>query len=227
MRTIPAGIASALLSERPDLRAAVRSCGRIVGQRIELDLDAVAGAVSVDLAELLVTYYDRCENLWASVQAGHSGPAYAMLRRPLLEHQQVTGKKGRADLGDVYEALGELPGVAELLEQITAPAPDADVLASMVATVGGTVTFPEPDAVRAQLCLEGRYAYPQLLGGVPWPGEIRRVLTLLTRQAAWRDRRVRRLAKVDVAVDELWAAPADLAAAVRKLPAHPGPPCAA
>jgi hypothetical protein len=90
----------------------------------------------------------------------------------------ITGKKGGADLADVSDALSALPFVARILEQTTAAEPDTVLLTSMVSRLRGSVTACV-GFVEVELSIAGTYAYSDLLGGLPWPAEIRRVFTLV------------------------------------------------
>ena len=214
---MPTGAAAVLLRARPDLRESVADCGRLVGERAELDLDAVADR-DPELATLLSEYWLRCRVVWDSLDAGHSGPAFTISRRRLASFQQVTGKTGRRDLDDVFDAAGPIGPLAAALDCVTDAEPDATLLERWAGTGLVTVSYPEPGQSVAVISVDGDYAYPQLLGGVSVPGQLRRVFTATVRHASWRDRRVRRLAAFTVDSDELWAAPADLDAAVGRLP---------
>lgn len=206
MRTIPTHVAHVLVLDRADLMAALGPCGRRVGVRPEVDLDVVERSHPA-LCRALKQYQWDTDDLWAAVRKGHPPKPAVRTHRVAAEHRQVTGKVGRADLVDVYEDLLALPVVADLVEEVTGSAPDEARVRDLAAVLDGsvsvdgttwTVTFP----------LTGAAAWPVNLGGVPWPYEVSRSVTLVVKFAAWRDRRVRRLAGVHVHVDEVLADPA-------------------
>jgi hypothetical protein len=236
MPTVPAGAAAVLLAARPDLRAAISSCGKGIGHRIEVDIDAVDLACP-GLGTPLRDFADASAHLWQHAASSSPYPAdradgapggqhdpagadrlpYVLVRRTVCDHRQATGKANRADLVAVYEELTDISVLADLVEELTAEAPDVSVLTDMLSVLTGTVAVSSPGELTATVSLDGRYAFPDLLGGVAWTAEVRRRFTFTTRQAAWRDRRVRRLSRVQVAIDELWADPA---AYQQQLPGH-------
>jgi hypothetical protein len=209
MRTVPVAVAASLLADRPDLRALLSEHGRQVGRRVEVDLDAVAAAGHRPLAQALLLYGRECDELWRALEASTAGGRpFVTVRRDLLEHVQLTGKKDRADLGEVYEAFATVPTLADLVERLTGAEPDVAALTLMASSLGGQLSVPADGVLEVTLRLSGRWALPDVLGGVSGPGEVSRELVLTARQAAWRDRRVRRLARVLVRSVELWPDPA-------------------
>lgn len=215
MRTVPAGLIATVLADRPDLQAVVTGCGRQVGVRVEVDLNAVE-ALSTRLAHVLTVYDAHARAFWRALQTGTAaGAAYTLVRRTLMTHVQSTAKKDRRDLVEVYEALTGVAVLSDIVDELTAAEPDLDALAGLLDAAGGGQVLPaEAGAVAVQVLLDPNGALPDVLGGVRMPGEVRRVLTLTARHAAWRDRRVRRLARVEVAADEMWPDPAPARAAL-------------
>lgn len=195
-----------LLAESPDLRARLSSCGRVVGGRGEVDLDAVQ-QICPAACRALESYHVRTSELWSRVAAGRAaGQRYVVTRRALVEHAQVTAKVGRRDLGDVFEDIVSAGELGEVLNELTGAEPDEAALRSLVRSAGGTLS--RDDGVwTASVPMSSAVAWPVSLGGVALLCEVSRSVTLTVRHAAWRDRRVRRLAKVEVHVDELWADP--------------------
>lgn len=207
MRTISSATASALLASRPDLAARVRPFGRRIGARVEVDLDGVRGACP-SLCQALELYQSQTERLWARAASGAgSGERYVTTRRRVADHHQVTGTAGRADLREVFDAVEGLPQIGAVLQVATDTDPVLEDLSEQVGTLDGEVTCPAPGVVVLEVPLVGVAAWPEQLGGPPTPTEIGRTLVLTVRHARWRDRRVRRLARVEVFVEELFADP--------------------
>lgn len=217
VRTLPVGAAATLLYERVDLASACAGAGIEMGRRIEVDLDVVASEVSPGLADILEAYGHQCDRLWDDYVSGRAGIPYVVVRRMLTQHAQVTGKTGRRDLNAVYTVLESVPALAGALDVLTAPELDVDRARAVVAGANGELQV-EVGVAHAAFTLEGRHALPEALGGVPYPNEFARIVTLSIRHAAWRDRRVRRLGSVRIDVDELWADPRPLQAALDALP---------
>jgi len=214
MRTVPVGAAETLLAGRPDLLAVCAGAGVRVGVRAEVDL----GALPASLAGVLGDYYDQCAELWSTLEAGTGTGAYVLVSRLVAEHRQVTGARGRADLGEVFDdaaACTELAGALRLVTEAAPPA-GADLRRAMDA-VGAVGEADEAGVLVAVLTLIGSRSWPATLGGVAGPGEVGRTVTLTGRVASWRDRRVRRLAGVCVHVQELWADTSGYAAALDAL----------
>lgn len=207
MRTIPSSTAGMLLSDRPDLRAALAPHGRVVGARTEVDLGSAAGAHPA-LCRALGAYQSQNERLWAAVGAGRAaGAAYVVTRRTLAEHLQNTGKP-RVDLREAMDDLLVLPGVGAAVEHAMSMAVDGEVLAVAVDVIGGDVSEPEAGVYVLDLPLSGEVAWPDTLGGPAVPWEVARRVRVTVRHARWRHRALRTLSKVQVFVDEMWADPA-------------------
>lgn len=205
MRTISAATAAVLLADHADLREQLRGCGRAVGGRVEVDLDAVE-AVSPQACRALEAYHCQTLALWRDLASGTpSGAPYMTTQRLLADHQQVTGKVGRRDLPEVLAELEELALTAELVTAVTAPEVDGPAVRRLAAGAGGSAAQPSAGVWVVQVPMSGPVAWPEALGGPVHLSEIGRTLRLTARHASWRDRRVRRLARVEVLVEELWA----------------------
>jgi len=209
VKTVPVGAIALLLADRPDLRAALRPTGRMVGSRVEIDLAAAAARCGPGVAEIFEAYWRRCETVWAGEGTGaFAGTGTVLARRAVADHVQVTAKAGRSDLGAVYETLTGLPLLDAITAELTSERPDDGVLRRLSAPFAGTVEQIGDGALEVVLYTDAAATLPAVLGGVAWPGELQRELRLLARHAAWRDRRVRRLARVSVYTHELWPDPA-------------------
>lgn len=208
MRTIPIAAASMLLAARPDLREALRSHGVAMGARAEVDLAAVERE-SPELAHALRTYQGQNKRTWARIAAGNfEDTEHVVTRRTLVERAQVTGKVGRADLGDILEdLLLSDAGLSQVLEELLCAEPDEQLLTRTVRDAEGSITRSDAGTWVVTAPLRGRSAWPESLGGVQQPTEIDRRVTMTARHAAWRDRRTRRLARASIEIDELWANP--------------------
>lgn len=205
MRTVPATAPALLFGDRPDVLEVLRPFGVRVGARVEVDIDAVA-ITAPEVAEALWAYHLRCAGLWRALRNGRPGGAFVAIRRPLADYVQRNTKTVKTDLVDQLGALGELEGFQQIADALTDPVPDVARLEAMVGAWGGSVVQ-EPGTVTVTVPVEGSYAFTDALGGLAGFGEVRRVLTLTARQAAWRDRRVRRLSRVLVEAEEIWADP--------------------
>jgi hypothetical protein len=183
--TVPVAAAMVLGCDA-DRRAALELCAVVVGERVELDLAAVAARVGEPAAVALASYWTDARRFWARRARGRVEPG-VVVRRTLGVYTQDTGKP-RRDLGECYRELCALgAGAREAVDDV------------LDAHLGD----------RGEVTVESRQRdYPTCLGGVAGGGELRRTFTVTARYAAWRDRRVRRFEALKVAVDELWPVPA-------------------
>lgn len=199
-RTVPLALVAVLLEQSPALHPLVREHGRVIGDRLEVDMDSLARAAP-QLAAAIEAFDRDTQALWAS----GAGP-FVLTRRDVVDHKQVTAKTGREDLTDVFTELGHLSLTAELLDAVTCPDPDPAVVHALADQLAGSADLTD-GAWHVTVPLEGAVAWPACLGGPPGHAEVSRALVITCRHAPWRDRRVRRLARVRVHVEEMWADP--------------------
>lgn len=160
-----------------------------------------------DLGPAAYAYRDR----WLQLQEdiNHN-------RLPLLEQPQVVSRglvdaaqadsvaTGRVDLHDALVALTALPGGAgDFFHELLSPTPDRYILRRLSAPFHGSFRF-EGDGMQstATLHFEGGDSWPEALGG-DWTSERLRSVTVNCRYAKWRDRRVRRLGRVQVVAKDV------------------------
>jgi hypothetical protein len=224
MRTVPAHVAS-LLATLPAVQHsigdALASSGRQIGERVELDLDALAQATSPAVAEIVAAYHQTCQSFQANLASGAPAGAYIAVRRPLLESEQSDRKGARVDLAQELEELLRVPALGEfcgaLLDGLNSPTRQQNLdrfgplLDARLETGGANQTV-------ATVALQGRsHPWPTQLGGPASPGEVRRVFTLTANHASWRDRRVRRLQRLVVEAEEVWPHPLVAGAAIARI----------
>lgn len=206
--TVPSFAAGVLLSSEPELLEALTPYGRKVGEAVELDLVAVGergGEAGLALGSLLARYVWQCRSFWAGWSHGQAAGRYVRVRRLLAEAVQRSTKSCKQDLALELDALMELAGVGDLIEELTGPEPDFESLSGRFSTFGSLTR--DGTRTTVTLALEGIDAWPQCLGGAPSAGELRRLLTVQVMHAAWRDRRNRRVTRVRVEADEVWPEP--------------------
>lgn len=131
----------------------------------------------------------------------------AVARTIVDDAQADSVAKGRVDLPDALVALTGLPGGAgDFFHELLAPTPDRETLRRLSAPFHGSFRFEEDGKQStATLHFEGGDSWPAALGG-EWTSERMRSITVSCRYAKWRDRRVRRLSRVQVVARD--AAPA-------------------
>jgi hypothetical protein len=169
-------------------------CAVRLGERVEADVDAVRSAFGEEAAARVLTYWDAACALWRDGK----GPAI-VIARTLTRATQKDSKAGRLELSEELAALEQLRGGAEMVEALLAPSPDMDAL-SMYA--------PGAEGNETHITITRRAAdWPAVLGGAPTPAELRRHVRLTANHSKWRDRKVRRLVRVEVTAEEVWPDP--------------------
>ena len=203
--TIPVVAADLWLGAR-GLRDGVRGCGRRVGDRIEVDVAAVAAMVGAEAADGLVGYWLACRRFWTTFGAGHPGGPYVAIHRTLTCAVQRSTKSAKVDLTGELEALLGVGGVGELVEEATAAEPNwAEVDRLGAPLRAARVTNGTTNVI--SLRCEGHDSWPAVLGGAPLVGEVSRQLRITVAHAKWREGARRRLARVEVIAEELWPDP--------------------
>lgn len=147
-------------------------------------------------------YRRRWEQLQEDIAAGVplDVDALSTVTRELVDNAQAdTVATGRVDLHDSLAALTGLPGGAgDFFHEFLSPEPDRYLLRLLSAPFHGNVKFEDSSRqATATLYFEDGHDWPAVLGG-SWTSELLRSITVSSRYAKWRDRRVRRLCRVQV-----------------------------
>lgn len=173
----------------------------MLGARPEVDLAVVTVELGPAIAKAMADHYRLCaQGGWQPNTHGN-----VVLHRALLVSAQSTTKARRSDLVDELDALFGVPGVSDLVEELTGPEPDD----ARLALLGGPFALDtrRNGATRvSRFSVESVFDWLPALGGPSSPGERRRTFELSTNYAAWRDRRVRRLELLRVTAEECWPA---------------------
>lgn len=149
------------------------------------------------------SYRTRWEHLQQAIRGGEPIRPDRVVRvsRPLVDAAQAdTLAQGRVDLTAEAKLLMTLPGGAgAFFTEMLSANPERKRLLGLSAPFHGSVQFETGGKQgRATLHLRGRdLPWPEELGGT-WTSELGRTLTVSCRYAKWRDRRVRRLCRIQV-----------------------------
>lgn len=181
----------------------LRTAGRVVGVHVEVDLDAAEVAADVKL--MLENYYAACRVFCQDRAAGVERVGIKTIRE-LGAWQQKSGKTEKKDLSEQLSCLLEAPGVGNLVEKISEKTFDADEIAIILDTLGGTWTQSGAWS-ELEVDVSADYEWPVALGGGASIGEVTRRFYLRFNHASWRDRKVRRLTDVKVKAIEEWPRP--------------------
>lgn len=207
MELVPATLAVlAVQDDGEDALRALQGAGRRLGDTVEVDLGLLEAAGHDELADKVRFYFELCEGFWVAYEAGRNTGPYVAVQRELTRAQQRNTKTEKKDLVAHLEALESIPGLAEVVQQLTEAVVDLEKVTELGAPFQAKVAQ-EGAWTTATLVVEGAHAWPLELGGPASHAEVRRIITLRTSQAAWRDRRNRRLAEVAVVAEEIWPDP--------------------
>jgi hypothetical protein len=174
-----------------------------VGQRVEVDL-GLLGDDTVIVA--LVDYQRRCREIARNLADNTPIGAWVIAEQLRVDVVQQAGTKSaqRGDLNAQFDALSLEPESAAVVAALLGPQVDFARLAEL----GVTVERDGDVKTVATLRVEGARSWDTALGGGSGANEIERHITLSANHAAWRDRQVRRLTRVEVRTLELLADPA-------------------
>ena len=138
---------------------------------------------------------------------GVGGRSFVLVRRTVTEHTQRDDANGRSDLSYVIEAAQGVSLLGWITDSLCGANPDYVEILRKASVWDAHL---EQDGVRSVLTLDipSTKGWPDALGGSQGLRELKRRITIETNHAKWRDRRVRRLVRVLVESDELWADPA-------------------
>jgi hypothetical protein len=193
--SIPIVGAGILLKGRPDLVELTQRHLVRVGGRSEVDLDTLGedGQAGCTLAEVLRDYTKTTTEDTVKV------------RRLLGVFNQRNTKTIKEDLNELFDALGQTPGLSTVLTLATEPSVDEARLLRAVEGLKGSLKVDEgATTIVVEVPPQG---LSEALGGVCQPNEVSREVTLGVRHAPWRDRRVRRLSFVHLNTIEKWPNP--------------------
>lgn len=119
------------------------------------------------------------------------GP-WVVVEADIQEDTQIPSGNDRCDLSDVYEAMEEIAEMQAVVNHgLGSTSEDAEL-----SKHGIHVEHTGEGETTLTVTVEGQRNWPEALGGRALDGEIERRFTIVVRRAAWRDRKIRRLAKI-------------------------------
>jgi hypothetical protein len=201
--------ASVLFAGEPENLDVVESC-LSEGDEGAMVLDRrTLSEVAPGLDQRLERYCCESQAVLRDHLDGVGGRAFVVVRRVVVEHVQRDDANGRSDLAEILEASQTVSLLGWITESLCSTRPDYQAILRKASVWDAQL---EQDGVRSVLTLDVPSAkgWPEVLGGSQGARELRRRITLETNHAKWRDRKVRRLVRVRVEADELWADPASL-----------------
>lgn len=208
MQYLPSFVADLVF---PEVDKSVFSYVRL-GNRVELEISSL----KEEYKQPLLAYWAKCLVFWENPQEG-SGEEYIVIKRLLKANRQQDKAKGstkKVDLKPELEALEKtslLEWVPSLFLGPKCQHEEINKRASLFSelTVQSTSQARKNsgDGQVLTLVTADNVYWPEVLGGMPSPGEIQRHIEITSNYAGWRDRKVRRFTSLKVWAEEIWPKP--------------------
>jgi len=156
----------------------------------EVELESAIGVTAEEAAE-----YRRKQRRFRHLMARGDEPgAWIVVEVDIHEAAQIPSGTNRRDLVETFEALGAEPELAPLLDLGLGSEAELGALDA----AGWEVVHDEATETVLHATIEGDREWSEHLGGRARAGEIERRFEIVVRRAPWRDRKIRRLSKINV-----------------------------
>lgn len=171
-----------------------------LGDRVAVDTMSLSGE-NPELARSLELYFR-----YALSGGWRSGPGAVRLETSLVDATQSTTRSCMRDLGAEVAAMEAVPALKGMVKVLDSSPPSR--------IRGCRITSGDAGLTVCTAVLTSPM-WPVELGGPPSPFEVGRRFRLTASHARWRDRRTRRLVRLEVASLQEWPAPEPLLQASR------------
>jgi len=179
------------------------SCLHSTGESYEISLK-ILRSFDPSYTLKLEKYWELCRKSFTDRQ---SKMPTVTVSRFLREDRQTDTAGKRYDLVEQYKFLANAPFSKDLVEILLSANPELSQISNH-SSCESVIT--ERSGYVVSLTGRGQQVWPTSLGGLPSPREVARSFKLTTNYAAWRDRKVRRLTKVESRAIEVWPSPANI-----------------
>lgn len=133
------------------------------------------------------------------LELGVEPGAWIAVEHDLVSVAQIPSGVLRRDLTDEISAMEEHIELRTVLDAVTG----ASVQLDRVSDLGATIEVHDAERTVVRVVVEGRRAWAAVLGGPAPRAEMERSFTIHVRRAPWRDRKNRRVARIDVRATEI------------------------
>lgn len=149
-------------------------------------------------------YSRKRRRFWHLLRRGIEPGPWVMVEVDLTEAAQIPSGAGRCDLVEEMRAMETVPELRDLLEASLGNEIDTEA----VAAAGGVLISHDAQETVLHAVIEGARDWPEHLGGAAGAGEVERRFEITVRRAPWRDRKVRRFAKIVIVSVQIHPDPA-------------------
>lgn len=139
-------------------------------------------------------YGRKRRRFWHLLGRGIEPGPWVMVEVDLTEAAQIPSGAGRCDLVEEMRAMEAVPELRALIQVVLGSELDE----AAVAAAGGSIVSHDEHETVLYAVVEGARDWPGHLGGAAGAGEVERRFEITVRRAAWRDRKVRRFAKISI-----------------------------
>jgi len=176
----------------------------VLGEKKEIDIQGLASD-NIKLAIKISNYWLANSTIWNENSLNHSYCKNS-LRRKIYYNKMIDNKIIRTDLREEINALRNLPIVNKLVKEILSVNPNFDEIIEKYSNLEVELLSDDRLAKSAVISfsVKGKETWPDILGGAPSPAEKKRVFKMFISYAPWRDRRNRRLSKIEIFALEDW-----------------------
>jgi len=160
------------------------------GWGAEVELESAIGVKAEEAAE----YRRKQRRFRHLMERGVEPGAWIVVEVDIHEAAQIPSGVNRCDLVETFEALGAEPELAPLINLGLGSEMELEALDA----AGWAVVHDEATETVLHATIEGNREWSEHLGGRARDGEIERRFEIVVRRAPWRDRKIRRLSKINV-----------------------------
>lgn len=181
------------------LSLVVAVCPELTGEQVLRAAVSIGTRVEVQVTHLPQSAAGQLGQWCAARDSGAAPAGWAEVALLLRDSRQRTTKGSRSDCTEDFDELMGWPGLGDLWRE----ALSGDVAAARsAADVEGARVSDAPGGY--VVSVDGPRPWPDLFGGPAQPGERLRTVDVSVATARWRDRRLRRLAGVQVRSQARW-----------------------
>lgn len=164
----------------------------------------------IDPDDNIQQYWELAKHFWARLATQQPVGNFIYVERELVNDKEQTGsRQPDKDLRHIIKHLDQTTETAEIVDNALSNNPDWETIKTNPNVNPDTFTQHKHTTtftITAHNTPQRRWSTQ--LGGEANPGETKRLITVTTNHANWRDRRNRRLTSIVIHSHETWPAPA-------------------
>ena len=176
----------------------------VLGEKKEIDIQKLASD-NIRLATKISNFWLANSSIW---NENNNTQSYNKknIKRKIYYNKMIDNKTIRTDLREEINSFRNLPLANKLVKEILSVNPNFDEIIQKYSSLEVELLSDDKLAksVVISFSVKGKEAWPDILGGAPSPAEKKRFFKMYISYAPWRDRRNRRLNKIEIYALEEW-----------------------